>query len=101
MVSHKHQETKKFEHNYIIKRTCEHYEIEPNELSKKTRKQKIVNARKAFILLSKEYSDICNKDLAQKLNLAESTISTIKPEISDRQTWEKRFFRVFYFIILD
>ncbi|MTI58466.1 MAG: transposase [Firmicutes bacterium] len=86
---HIHQETKKFEHNYIKRKICDYYEIEPNKLSKKTRKQKIVNARKAFILLLKEHSDISNKTLAQELNLAESTISTIKPEISDRQTWER------------
>lgn len=74
---HKKKEIKKFDHNYLIQKVCQHYKVETNELFKKTRKQKIVNARKAYILLSKKYSNISNKDLAQELNLAESTVSNI------------------------
>ncbi len=74
---HKQEENKKLEHDYIIDKICQHYEIESYELYKKTRKQKIVDARKAFILISKEFSDISNKELSEKLNLAESTVSNI------------------------
>lgn len=74
---HRQKKTKKFDHNYLIQKVCEYYKVEVNELSKKTRKQKIVNARKAYILLSKKYSNINNKDLAQELNLAEPTVSNI------------------------
>ncbi|AZO94774.1 helix-turn-helix domain-containing protein [Halocella sp. SP3-1] len=85
---HIHQETKKFEHNYIKRKICDYYEIEPNKLSKKTRKQKIVNARKAVILLLKEHSDISNKTLAQELNLAESTISNILSDENNKKLIE-------------
>ncbi|WP_084112122.1 helix-turn-helix domain-containing protein [Paramaledivibacter caminithermalis] len=74
--------------NYIIQKICEHYKIEPKELSKKTRKQKIVDARKTLILLSKEYSDICNKDLAEELNLAESTVSNILSDENNKKLIE-------------
>lgn len=73
----KHEEVKEFKIDYIIEKICKYYKIEIQELSKKTRKQKIVGARKTFILLSKKHSDISNKEIAQKLNLAESTVSNI------------------------
>jgi len=82
---HKQQEAKKFENNYIIQKICEYYKIEVNELFKKTRKQKIVDARKTYILLSKAYSDISNRDLAQELNLAESTVSNILSDDSNKK----------------
>ncbi|SKC88488.1 transposase [Maledivibacter halophilus] len=81
----KQHETKKLDHKYIKQKTCEYYGVEPNELSKKTRKQKIVNARKALILISKEFSDISNKELAKELHLAESTVSNILSDENNKK----------------
>lgn len=85
---HKQKGTKKFDHSYLMQKVCEHYNIEPNELCNKKRKQKIVNARKTYILLSKTYSDISNKDLAQELNLAEPTVSNILSDENNKKLIE-------------
>ncbi|MCG8501685.1 MAG: transposase [Firmicutes bacterium] len=78
------QGNKELGHNYIIQKICEYYHIGPKELSKKTRKQKIVNARKAFIVCSKAFRDVSNKELAEALNLSESTVSNILSDESNK-----------------
>ena len=78
------QGNKELSHDYIMQKICEYYQIEPKELSKKTRKQKIVNARKAFIVCSKAFRDVSNKELAEVLNLSESTVSNILSDESNK-----------------
>jgi len=62
----------------IIKKICINEGVTIDDITKRTRKQKISDIRKAIVLIGHKYSDISNKFLAQRLNLSASMISKIK-----------------------
>ncbi|SFI30727.1 REP element-mobilizing transposase RayT [Tindallia magadiensis] len=81
----------------IIETVAENEEILISDISRKTRKQKISDIRKAIVLLNDKYSEASNIQLSEKLNVSPSMISKIKSQdgpqsdgvekIMDR--WEK------------
>ena len=62
----------------IIKEVCINEGVTIDDITKKTRIQKISDIRKAIVLMGDRYSNASNKLLAQKLNLSSSMISKIK-----------------------
>jgi len=71
----------------IIKTVCCNEKVSINEVTKRTKLQKIVDIRKAIVLLSERYCDTSNIELAVKLNLSPSMISKIKSGESKGTTY--------------
>ncbi len=71
----------------IIKDICINENVTVNDITKRTRIQKISDIRKAIVLLSEKYCNVSNKILAQKLNLSSSMISKIKSGNSKGTTY--------------
>lgn len=51
--------------------------VSEEEMMRKNRVQRSVDARKALVILSKKYCNISNREIAEDLNLSESSISKI------------------------
>ncbi len=62
----------------IIDEVCINENVTINDITKRTRIQKISDIRKAIVLIGDKYCNISNKILSQKLNLSSSMISKIK-----------------------
>ncbi len=62
----------------IIEEVCINEDATIDDITKKTRNQKISDIRKAIVLLSENHCNVSNKLLSQKLNLSSSMISKIR-----------------------
>lgn len=61
----------------IIDEVCKEAEVSLTDILRRTKIQKYSDVRKAIVRLSEKYSDIPNKELAEKLNIPPSMISKI------------------------
>jgi len=61
----------------LKKEVCKLVGISEDEIVRRNRVKRFVDARKALVILSKKYSDISNKEIAKDLNLSEPSISKI------------------------
>ncbi len=72
------QQTKNMNIDKIIEEVCINEHVTIEDITKKTRIQKISDIRKAIVLLSEKYGCSSNKIMSEKLNLSSSMISKIK-----------------------
>lgn len=77
----------------IIETICLNENLSINDVTRRTKLQKIVEIRKAIVLLSEKYCDISNTELAAKLNLSPSMISKIKSGASKETTYVEELIR--------
>ncbi len=64
-------------YNNLKKEVCKLTGINEDEIMRRNRVQRFVDARKALVILSKKYCDISNREMAKDLNLSEPSISKI------------------------
>ena len=62
----------------VVERVCSIENVSVEEITRKTRIQKISDIRKAIVLLSERYCNVTNTVLSSKMNLPLSMISKIK-----------------------
>ena len=62
----------------IIEEVCINENVTIEDITKKTRVQRISDIRKAIVLLSESYCNVSNKLLSQKLNVSSSMVSKIR-----------------------
>jgi REP element-mobilizing transposase RayT len=73
----KEDELKVLNFGDIIDRVCKITDLSIEEIAAKKRTQRLVDARKAVIILSKRYTNLTNKEIANRLNISEPTVSNI------------------------
>lgn len=91
-------QNKNIEIDEIIYEICIEENVTIDDITKKTKIQKISDIRKAIVLLSEKHCTISNKSLSEKLNLSASMISKIKSGASKGtcyveeiiKRWEKK-----------
>lgn len=71
------EEKKEIEFDKIVSEVCKHFGLSIEDLKKRTKRQKIVEARKIIVILSKMYTKKSNKEIAEYLNISESNVSII------------------------
>jgi len=73
----KEDKGKKLAFEDIIDKVCRITDLNSEEIADKKRTQGLVDARKAIIILGKRYTNLINKEIANRLNLSDSTVSNI------------------------
>ncbi|EOD00300.1 transposase [Caldisalinibacter kiritimatiensis] len=68
----------------LIEKVCEICEVKIEDIVKRTRIKRYSDIRKAIVLLSEEYVNISNENLANKLNISSSMVSKIRSGASKR-----------------
>lgn len=79
---------------YIINLVCKYFEIEIEELRKKSRKTNNVKARKFIIFLLKDYTEISNVEISLLLNLSQPTVSNILSDSVLKDNYEDELLKV-------
>ena len=73
---------KVYDFERLVLEICEIERIDLDDINKKLRFRKVVNIKKALILLIDRYCEVTPKKIVQRLNISESMISKIKSGVS-------------------
>lgn len=87
-------EKKRLKIDELIELVCKVEEVKREDIIKRTKIQRYSDIRKAIVLLSEEYVDITNTELASKLNIPLSMVSKIKSGVSKKNEEVKRIIRL-------